>query len=95
MYVPLPKISPGALTNLLGVAGLFAIVFAIGSLTNWRWGVLTAGLFAVVLTVIAQAQQSQATPAGASVTPIAAARSRIAAEAERVQAEFPRVEATG
>lgn len=99
MYVriPVPRISPGLLTNLLGVAGLLTIVFAVASLTSWKWGLLTAGLFAVTLTVVAQLQESQPTPAGATVTPIAEAKkSRIAATAEaQLAAERARTEATG
>jgi hypothetical protein len=99
MYVriPVPRISPGLLTNLLGVVGLITIVFAVASLTSWKWGLLTAGLFAVTLTVIAQVQESQPTPAGATVTPIAAApKSRISLTAEaQLAAERARAEAAG
>lgn len=99
--VPVPRISPGMGTNLLGVAGLLAIVCAIASLTSWRWGLLAAGLFAVALTVIAQAGAAQASPAaaGGNVTPIEQARQgRISATAEAQlaaerTAELPRVDA--
>jgi hypothetical protein len=69
MYVrvPLPRITPGALTNLLGVAGLIAIVVAVGMLAGAAWAVLAAGLMAVGLTVLAQLGQAQQAPASVSV----------------------------
>lgn len=58
MYVriPLPRITPGTATNLLGVAGLVAIVVSIGMLAGLAWAVMAAGICAVLLTVIAQVQ---------------------------------------
>jgi hypothetical protein len=91
--VPVPRMPAGLGTNLLGVAGLVAIVLAVGSLTDWRWGLLIAGLFAVGLTVIAQKQEAQVSPAGANVTAIAPVRSRMAAVAEQVTSEFAKVDA--
>jgi hypothetical protein len=92
--VPVPRMPAGLGTNLLGVAGLVAIVFAIGSLTSWKWALLIAGLFAVGLTVIAQKQEAQVSPAGANVTAMGPVRqSRMAAVAEQVTSEFPKVDA--
>lgn len=50
----LPRISLGAVSNLVGLLGLVAIAVAIGGLTgNWWWSALTGGVFAVVLAVLA------------------------------------------
>lgn len=87
--VPVPRIPAGLGTNLLGLAGLVAVVCAIGALTNWRWGLLAAGVFALALTVIAQAQESPArsAPAGGNVAPIESARKgRISVTAAAMEA---------
>jgi uncharacterized protein (DUF58 family) len=85
--------------NLLGAAGLLAIIVAVAALTSWKWGLLAAGGFAVALTVIAQYQQAaeQAAPAGANVTPMEPVRrSRISVTAEaQLAAERARTEVTG
>lgn len=65
--IRLPKIAPGAVSNLVGLLGLIAVVVAIGGLTGsiW-WSVLTGGVFAVALACIAQTQAEageQAAPA--------------------------------
>lgn len=69
--IPLPRIPQGLGSNLVGLAGLVMIVLAIASLTSWKWGLLSAGVFAVTLTVIAQVQ---ATPAVASELDVARSR---------------------
>lgn len=52
--IRLPRPSPGALSNLTGLAGLAAIAAAVGGLTgNWWWSALLGGLFAVGLAYIA------------------------------------------
>lgn len=50
--VPVP--SATAVTNLLGVFGLVAVVVAIGGLAGVWWALLTAGVVAVGLSVLAQ-----------------------------------------
>jgi hypothetical protein len=72
--IPVP--SSLLVSNLLGVFGLLGIVFAIGALTSWPWALLAAGLFAVTISVIAQAAEP-ASPA--AVTPLRAARRERAA----------------
>lgn len=52
--IRIPALPRGLFTNLLGVAGLVAVVVAIGALTDWRWALLAAGVFAVALHVVAQ-----------------------------------------
>lgn len=49
LSVTIPQWTANLLPNLLGLLGLVAICFAIASLTDWRWGVLAGGVFAVVL----------------------------------------------
>lgn len=44
-----PLWTANLLPNLLGLAGLVAICFAVAALTDWRWGLLAGGIFAVVL----------------------------------------------
>jgi hypothetical protein len=61
--IRIPALPAGLLSNLLGLAGLVAVVAAVGGLThNWWWSALAAGVVAVVLSVIAQ---HNATTAGA------------------------------
>lgn len=73
--ITLPRLPAGASTNLVGLLGLVAVAVAVGGLThNVWWSVLTGGLFAVALAVLAQMgeQQSAAAPttvAAASVRP--------------------------
>lgn len=53
--IRLPRIPAGDLANIVGLAGLFAVVVAIGGLTgNWWWSVLSGGVFAVALAYVAQ-----------------------------------------
>lgn len=53
--VSLPHIPAGAVSNLLGLVAVVAIVVAIGGLTgNWWWSVLAGGVFGLVLAVLAQ-----------------------------------------
>lgn len=54
--VPVPRIPAGLGSNLLGVAGLVAVVVAVGMLAGAAWAVLTGGLLAVGLAAIGQAQ---------------------------------------
>lgn len=49
LSVTIPQWTANLLPNLLGLLGLVAICFAIASLTDWRWGVLAGGVFAVAL----------------------------------------------
>jgi hypothetical protein len=73
--IPVPRFSSAALSNLVGLASLIAVVFAIGALTNWRWGLLAAGVFGVTLTVLAQVGAAQPA-ATATVTKLDEARAR-------------------
>lgn len=53
--IRIPALPAGLLSNLLGLAGLVAVVVALGALTgNWWWSLLSGGAVAVVLSVIAQ-----------------------------------------
>jgi hypothetical protein len=51
LHIPAP--APGLLTNLLGVLSIAAIAVAVAFLTRWEWGVMTAGVFGVVIVVVA------------------------------------------
>lgn len=66
--ITLPKISPGLVSNLLGLLGLIAIVVAVGGMAGVWWAVLTAGVFAVALAYIAGLNDAPAksAPAGRS-----------------------------
>ena len=76
--VPVPTST--ALLNALGVAGLIAIIFSIGALTSWQWGVMAFGVIAVGIVVLAQTSAaSTARPAARSVADLEAARGRKAA----------------
>ena len=58
--IQVPSPPPGLGTNLLGVAGLAAVVVAVGALTDWRWALLLAGVFAVALCWVAHQHQAAA-----------------------------------
>ncbi len=51
--IKLPRLTPGLLSNLLGVAGLLGGVVAIGGLTNPWWALLAGSLIAVGLSYAA------------------------------------------
>lgn len=59
--IPVPRIPPGLLSNLLGLLGLVAVAVALGGLLhNWWWSVLAGGVSAVVLASVAQrAEQAE------------------------------------
>lgn len=75
LQVRVPTPSSTALLNLLGVLGVLAVIVAVGALTDWRWGLMTFGAFALGLVVLAQ---SSVTPAAAAapVADLADARAR-------------------
>lgn len=53
--IAVPRIPSGLLANLVGLAGLLAVVLAVGGLTgNWWWSVLAGGAVAVGLSYVAQ-----------------------------------------
>lgn len=57
----LPSVPPGLGSNLLGVAGLVAVVVAVGMLAGLAWAVLGGGLIAVGLALLAQTTAQQST----------------------------------
>lgn len=63
--VRVPAPSGLLMTNLLGAAGLLLVVFAIGALTDWRWGVLALGAALLTLVGLAQAARAAAVPSTA------------------------------
>lgn len=66
--VTLPRLPAGALSNLVGLAGLLAVVVAIGGLTgNAWWSVLTGGVFAVGLAALSQLGEQAAAEPGMAV----------------------------
>lgn len=56
--VQIPRIPAGALSNLLGLFGLIAIVVAVGGLVGVWWAVLAGGMLAAGLSALAQAQNA-------------------------------------
>lgn len=70
LSVTIPQWTANLLPNLLGLVGLVAICFAIASLTDWRWGVLAGGVFAVVLAFWMSGATPAAATEDANVTPI-------------------------
>lgn len=54
MDVRIPLPSSMAVTNVLGVLGLVAIVVAVAMLAGAGWAVGTGGVFAVAVSVLAQ-----------------------------------------
>lgn len=57
--IRIPAPTPGLGSNIMGVLGLAAIVFAISALTDWRWGVLVGGIFVVGLVALGQNAEAQ------------------------------------
>ena len=52
--IKLPRVTLGAVSNLVGVLGLVAIAVAVGGLTgNWWWSVLAGVVFSVGLAYLA------------------------------------------
>jgi hypothetical protein len=52
--VPLPRVDAGLVSNLLLLAGLAAVCVAVAFLTDWRWGLLAAGVVTVAANVYLQ-----------------------------------------
>jgi len=59
-----PRVPPGAVSNLVGLAGLVAVAVAVGGLLHdWWWSVLVGGAAAVTLAVLAQSTRPATRPA--------------------------------
>lgn len=57
--IKLPALPHGLFSNLLGIAGLIAVIVAVGGLThNWWWSLLAAGFVATGLSYIAQVNRA-------------------------------------
>lgn len=73
--INVPRIPAGLFANLVGLAGLIAVVLAVGGLTgNWWWSVLAGGAVAFGLAFVAQ-QQSAAAAVEPAKPVLAVARS--------------------
>jgi hypothetical protein len=69
--VKIPAPPRGLLSNLLGLAGLVAVVAAVGGLTgNWWWSALAGGIAAVALSYIAHLNADSAESAGERTEPL-------------------------
>lgn len=67
--IAVPRVPPGLLANLLGLAGLVGVAAAVGGLAgNWWWSVLVGAFFAVGLSYVAQTQAAAAPPAEQDAT---------------------------
>jgi hypothetical protein len=55
--IPVPRITAGLASNLLGIVGLVLMVCAVGGLAGLWWAVLTAGITGVGLSYLISAQQ--------------------------------------
>lgn len=75
--IAVPRLPHGLAMNLLGLAGLVAMVLAVGGLTgNWWWSVLAGGFVAFGLAFLAQQQEAVAAKAAEPAKPaLAVARS--------------------
>jgi hypothetical protein len=63
LTVKIPTPPKGLLSNLLGLAGLIAVVVSIGGLTgNWWWSGLAGGGVAVALSYIAHLNAAEPQP---------------------------------
>lgn len=58
--IHVPRLPAGAAANLIGLAGLLAVALALGGLAGWWWALLSAGVFAVALSYVAQTHQAAA-----------------------------------
>lgn len=69
--IAVPRVPPGLLANLLGLAGLVAFALAVGGLTgNWWWSALVGAVFAFGLSYVAQTQASPALVEDAPTVPL-------------------------
>lgn len=65
--IRVPHIPSGAVSNILGLLGILAMVVGVGGLTgNVWWSVLTGGVFAVALAALAQAADTTSVEAPAA-----------------------------
>ena len=78
--IRVPRIPAGAISNIVGLLGLLAVVIAIGGLTeNLWWSVLSGGAVAFGLAVVAQlGAQTEQQEAAPSTVAAAAARPTVA-----------------
>lgn len=67
--VRIPAPSATTLTNLLGAFGLVAVIVAVGGLAGVWWALLTAGVVAVGVSVLAQNRGPSVSAAAASDAP--------------------------
>lgn len=73
MYVRIPLPSSMLLSNLIGLAGLVAVVVAVGLLAGFAWALLCAGVMAVAMCALAQnAVAKPQTKAAAAAAPLKA-----------------------
>lgn len=62
--VPVPRLSAGLASNLLGLVGLVLLVLAPGALTGeWAWTLVSAGLAGLGLSYLISAQIEEQQPA--------------------------------
>ncbi len=59
-------LSPLAVSNGLGVAGMLAVVAAVCALTDWRWALLLAGALAVAVSYLTSRGTDSAATVGAA-----------------------------
>jgi hypothetical protein len=59
--IPLPRITPGLASNLVGLLSFVGLLVAVGSLLDWRWSLLLASLIGAGVSYVAHMNGQAAT----------------------------------
>ena len=72
VYIPLPRLSAGLASNLLGLAGIAGLLVAVVALTDWRWSLLLGSLILIAVSWVASTRATEgqaARPVSVTVSP--------------------------
>lgn len=77
--IPLPRLNGGLVSNVVLVASVAAFCTALSFLTDWRWGVMTAGVIGFATVIYLQslgviADDSEPDPPAPPVKAVPAAK---------------------